>query len=222
MAQMSKATASSSSAQQHAGMPVVGRQVVVQLGKDGLWKACSVIWSRRTQKETVACRVPKRSQRRWRRVVRSRAVAEPVLSVFIDRAGEAKLVYESRVDYPVVRVRQFVKMCVATLSTVRFCRSTRWIYGGAQPRDLRPEEGLPKGRSELPGTLLADQKKAAPPPTLRARCAYQHTAANVYWFRQQDVWPTRTTKQRLADHVEHPRLVRLAWAAAVKNAAWIP
>ena len=86
--------------QKHAGLPVLGRQVVMQFGTDGTLEgvfgrlAPELVVSEAaglSAESAIAIALSSRGT--------GRAVTTPVLSVFIDAGGAARLAYEARVDY---------------------------------------------------------------------------------------------------------------------------
>ena len=206
-------------AQQHAGMPVVGRQVVVQLGKDGLVEGVlGHLEPELTLKETVALSSAEAITKALASRGPGRAVAEPVLSVFIDRAGEAKLVYESRVDYQSAKGRQFVKMYVSAVDG-QVLSEHSLVYTALNREIYDLKKVCLKDGSELPGTLLT--KEGGTTTDAAGTRAYQHSG-NVYWFYNKmfgrDSYDSKGSLIMSSIHGTFDT----GMGCSGENAAWIP
>lgn len=165
--------------QQHAGMPVVGRQVVVQLGKDGLVEGVlGHLEPELTLTETAVLSSAEAITKALRSRGPGRAVTEPVLSVYIDRAGNPKLVYDARVDYRSAKGRQFVKMYVSAVDGQVFAEHSL-VYTALNREIYDLKKVCLKDGSELPGALLT--KEGGTTTDAAGTRAYQHSG-NVYWF----------------------------------------
>lgn len=205
--------------QVHSGMPVVGRQVVMQLGSDGLVEGVLGHLEPELQvREVVALSGSEAIAKALESRGSGRAVATPVLSVFVDRSGVSHLVYEARVDYQSASGRQFVKMFVSAIDGQVLAEHSL-IYTALAREIYDLKKVCLKDGSELPGTLL--NKEGGTTTDASGTRAYKHSG-NVYWFYSQmwgrDSYDDKGSTLMSSVHATFDT----GMGCSGENAAWIP
>ena len=205
--------------QVHAGMPVVGRQVVVQLGSDG--KVESLLGHLEPElvvREAASLSGSEAIAKGLAARGRGQAVTTPILSVFVDGVGVPRVVYQARVDYQSATGRQFANLYVSAVDgqviaerSLIFTALNREIY------DLK--KVCLKDGTELPGTLL--NKEGGTTTDMSGLRAYKHSG-NVYWFYNQ-MWgrDSYDGKGALLMSSVHATF-DTGMGCSGENAAWIP
>lgn len=205
--------------QAHAGMPVVGRQVVVQLGSDGVVEGVLGHLEPELQvQEAVALSGTEALSLALGSRGPGRAVTTPVLSVFVDRAGQARLVYEARVDYQSAKGRQFAKLFVSARNGEVLAEHSL-IYTALSREIYDLKKVCLKDGSELPGALL--NKEGGTTTDASGTRAYKHSG-NVYWFYNKmfgrDSYDAKGSMLMSSVHATFDT----GMGCSGENAAWIP
>ncbi len=205
--------------QKHGGLPVIGRQVVMQLSSDGtlegiLGRLAPELVLRETAglsaDSAVALALASRGA--------GRAVQPPVLGVFVGEGGAPRLVYEARVDYQSPEGRKFQRMLVSAVDgqvllehSLIYTALSREIY------DLK--KTCLKDGSELPGTLLCREGGTT---TDAAGTRAYNGSGNVYWFYNKlwgrDSYDGKGSKIVSSIHGTFDT----GMGCSGDNAAWIP
>ena len=205
--------------QKHAGLPVLGRQVVMQLGTDGTLEgvlgrlAPELVVSETaglSAESAIAIALSSRGT--------GRAVTTPVLSVFIDAGGAARLAYEARVDYQSPEGRKFDRMIVSAVDgQVLLSHSLIYTALGREIYDLK--KTCLKDGSELPGTLLC--REGGTTTDASGTRAYK-ASGNVYWFYNK-MWGRDSYDDKGSKLISSIRATfDTGMGCSGENAAWIP
>lgn len=205
--------------QHHAGLPVVGQQVVVQTDQAGtvgsvlghLVPEVALSEQAGLSAETaVAQALVARGE--------GRAVLPPVLSVWVDDNGLTRLVYEARVAYTTGSDRKFQRMLLSAVDGT-VLREHSLIYTALNREMYDLKKVCLKDGSELPGALLC--KEGGTTTDASATRAY-NSSGKVYWFYNRmwgrDSYDAKGGKLMSSVHATFDNGMG---ACSGENAAWI-
>ena len=205
--------------QLHGGLPVVGRQVVVQLGTDGtLEGVLGHLEPELSLSEVAALSGAEAIAQGLSARGSGRAVTSPILSVLIDNSGQPRLVYEARVDYHSATGRQFAKLFVSAVDG-QIVAEHSLIYTALSREVYDLKKVCLKDGSELPGDLLC---KEGGTTTDKSGTRAYDSSGSVFWFYNKmwgrDSYDDKGSKIVSSIHATFDT----GMGCSGENAAWIP
>lgn len=167
--------------QQHTGLTVVGREVVVQVGSDGNVEA--IIGSLYPELELPATSpLPGDTALTTALTALGASAAQvrkaPALAIYIDAADRPVLVYRATVDYSAASGRNLDELFVSAASGTLVARHPQ-IFTTLSRDTYDLKKACVKTGMELPGTLLAHEGGTLTDMTAKRA---SDGAGNVYWF----------------------------------------
>lgn len=174
--------------QRHDGLPVIGREVAVQIGKDGAVEAIlgQLAPELVVQKTTTPALVARTGETVIEAAMNTLAAAPgrilrtPELAIFVDeKSGQGTLVYGALVDYRAADGRHIEELYASAEDGSVVLRLSQIYRAGIDRKVYDLAKKCLIDGSELPGTLAISEGGTT--MNLPAQRAYDNSG-NVYWF----------------------------------------
>ena len=207
--------------QHHAGLTVVGREIVVQVGSDGkveavlgkLYPELQLTPASQLASETALATALASLSARDSQVRKA-----PALSIYIDRLGQPVLVYRATVDYVSPIGRSIDELFISAQSGELLGRHPQ-IFTTINRDIYDLKKVCLKTGDELPGTLLAHEGGTL--TDLSGKRAYDNSGG-VYWFyKNMYNWLSYDNRDSHLVSSVHGKFDNGAGSCDGNNAAWI-